>query len=148
MLPEGAPRITCTLSTPLLADGTEGFITSANLSIDRDLVWVDTGETLYKEPTAQVVENIGEDAGTLMFEVIPVDVDGMREVSGTGIRMWAYLLHVEIMFPNGLLRSVEYVFQPTMADIELGFDLDLAPQSGVDSLPPLPQINFIDGGTP
>lgn len=37
-LPTTAPKVNCTLSKPLLADGTEGVIKSASLEIDRDLI--------------------------------------------------------------------------------------------------------------
>lgn len=150
-LPESAPKVNCTLSKPLMADGTVGVITSAFLKIDKDLVWTDTGETIYKEsvPTLSIDDT---DPGTVSFEVIPVDVDGMHDAAGNGIKNWVYTLRVELELANSVNRSVDYVFQPTLEDGDV--DLDLVPHRGVVSeppiaFPPVPQAPlFIHGGRP
>lgn len=144
-LPVNAPKVNCTLSKPLLADGTEGVIKSASLKIDRDLVWVATGETLYKEsvPTP-VATGTGPTAGTISFQVIPVDAPGVRDSAGNAVNNWTYSLRVVITLPSSQERTVDYVFQPFTGSI---VDLDLIPQLGVDPLPPVTSTGVIDGGS-
>lgn len=151
-LPTNAPKVQCTLSQPLLADGTVGVITSAYLKMDKDLVWVESGETIYKESVPKLTTMDDDlDDQTLAFEVIPVDVDGMRDVSGSEIKNWTYTLRIEVEFPNNVSRSVDYTFQPVLAFPTL--DLDLVPHVGATTLPPItlpPMLNLdvLDGGTP
>lgn len=143
-LPESAPKVTCTLSKPLLADGTEGAIKSASLKIDRDLVWVASGETLYRESVPTLVTtDTGPTAGTLTFQVIPVDASGVRDSSGNAINNWVYTLRVVVTLPNSQERTVDYVFQPTMNTL---VDLDLVPHLGVEVVPPVVQ-GALDGGS-
>lgn len=150
-LPTSAPKVNCTLSKPLMADGTVGVITSAFLKMDKDLVWVDTGETIYKE-SVPTLESDPEDSGTISFEVIPVDVEGMHDAAGNAVKNWSYTLRTELELANGVSRTVDYVFQPTVADGDV--DLDLVPQVGVVSIPPItiPPVPepplFIHGGRP
>ena len=144
-LPTTAPVVTCTLSKPLLAEGTAGVIKSAYLKIDRDLVWADTGETIYKESVPTVVQ---EGDGTLSFQVVPVDVSGMRDAAGASIQNWVYTLRVTLTLTSGVERSVDYVFQPLSADGDV--DLDLVPHTNAVSEPPVPPITsvgVIDGGS-
>lgn len=142
-LPASAPKVNCTLSRPLLADGTEGVIKSASLKIDRDLVWVASGETLYKEsvPTP-VVAGETESAGTLAFEVIPTNVPGVRDSAGNAVLNWTYTLRVVITLPSSQERTVDYVFQPMVGQ---DVDLDLVPHLDVTPAPPV-LADVIDGG--
>lgn len=144
-LPESAPKVTCTLSKPLMADGTEGVIKSASLKIDRDLVWVASGDTLYKESVPIPVATDTGSTGTLTFEVIPVDVSGVRDTAGNNITNWAYTLRVILTLPSSQERTVDYVFQPRE-----GFpvDLDLVPQEGAVTIPVvIGSPDVIDGGS-
>lgn len=143
-LPASAPKVTCTLSKPLMADGTEGVIKSASLRIDRDLVWVATGETLYKEAVPVTVATDTGTAGTLSFDVIPVDVTGVRDVAGNNVNNWSYLLRVVLTLPSSQERTVDYVFQPREG---LDLDLDMVPQEGAVTLPPSTSPGVIDGGS-
>lgn len=147
-LPASAPTIPCTLSKPLLAEGTSGTITSAFLSIDRDLVWADTGETIYKDAVPIPIGAAeGPDAGTLAFVVIPTDVAGMRDAAGNTILNWAYNLRVSLTLASGVTRTVDYVFQPSQEDTLV--DLDLVPHGGAASIPPVVGgTEVLDGGTP
>jgi hypothetical protein len=145
-LPVTAPVVQCTLSKPLLADGTVGTIKSASLKIDRDLVWVPSGETIYKEnvPTP-IITGTGPDSGTLDFHVIPVDVPGVHDAAGNEINFWSYTLRVVVLFPGPLERTVDYVFQPLLVDGNV--DLDLVPQLDVVPIPPVATTGVLDGGT-
>lgn len=147
-LPDNAPIVDCSLSKPLLAEGTEGVITSAFLEIDRDLVWVETGETIYKEPVPVnvIVDYESEEViGTVRFSVIPVNAPGMRDLAGNDVINWMYSLRVNVGLP-GVTRTVTYRFQPLLG--ETSFDLDLVPHLNVDPLPPVTSVGLIDGGGP
>lgn len=143
-LPVGAPTITCSLSKPLLADGTEGAVTAAFLKIDRDLVWVPTGQTLFKDATPVPVNQ----DGSLTFDVIPVDAAGMRDAGGNTITHWVYNLRVAISLPEKVTRTIDFQFQPEEAGGPL--DLDLIPHIGATILAPVvePVPSVIDGGSP
>lgn len=145
-LPLNAPKVNCTLSKPLLAEGTVGVIKSASLKIDRDLVWVATGETIFKESVpAPVVAGTGPTTGTLTFQVIPVDASGVRDASGNVIQNWLYTLRVIVTLANSQERTIDYNFQPLSNQTEL--DLDLVPHASVATLPPVVSVGIIDGGS-
>lgn len=145
-LPSTAPKVNCTLSKPLMADGTVGTIKSASLKVDRDLVWVNTGETLYKESvTIPPVAAAGPTAGSLSFQVIPVDTFGVRDAAGNDVRNWTYTLRVVVTFAGNVERTVDYVFQPLTSDTLV--DLDLVPHLNVTPLPPVVNAGLIDGGS-
>ena len=143
-LPASAPKVNCTLSKPLMADGTEGAIKSASLKIDRDLVWVASGETIYKDsvPT-QVATGDVDVAGTLSFQVIPTDIPGVRDAAGSLVQNWVYTLRVVLTLPNGQERTVDYIFQPR---VDQDIDLDLVPRQNVETLPPVTR-DVVDGGS-
>lgn len=143
-LPVSAPTIMCSLSKPLLSDGTEGVVTAAFLKTDRDLVWVPTGQTIFKDPAPVVVN---ED-GSLSFAVIPVDAVNMRDAGGNTITHWVYTLRVVILLAGDVTRIIDYMFQPEEAGGPI--DLDLIPHVNATILPPVlePVPSVIDGGTP
>lgn len=128
-LPESAPKVTCTLSRPLQAEGTQGVILSSYLQIDRGLVWAASGETLYPEPVPVVVDELN---GGVSFEVIPVDAEGVMDLAGNLVTFWYYTLRLEIRLAENRMKTVTYNFQPT-SDGDL--DLDLVPQDGEVSIP-------------
>ena len=132
-LPISAPTVTCTLSKPLLADGTPGTITSAFLKIDRDLVWGESGETIYKDPVPIPVTSLG----TLTFPVVAADAVGMLDSAGSEITYWTYTLRVSISLASGITRVIDYVFQPDQVDDVV--DLDLVPQYGAVTVPSILQ---------
>lgn len=137
-LPTSAPKVTCTLSKPLLADGTEGAIKSATLKIDRDLVWVPTGETLYKEGVTIPVTG-----GAITFQVIPVDAPSVRDSAGNTVVNWVYSLRVVVTLLNNQERTIDYNFQPTIGQT---IDLDLVPHTGAVIVPPVVTPGVVDGG--
>lgn len=137
-LPTAAPKVACTLSKPLLADGTEGAIKSATLKMDRDLVWALTGETLYKEGVAIPVNE-----GVLSFQVIPVDSLGARDSAGNSVQNWVYSLRVIVSLTNGQERTIDYTFQPKVGET---IDLDLVPHTGATIIPPIIKP-VVDGGS-
>ena len=143
-LPIGVPTVTCTLSKPLLAQGTEGSITSAFLKIDRDLVWVDTGETIYKDSAPVSIPS----DGNLSFPAIPVDIPGMRDTGGNTITHWTYTLRVTLTLLSGVTRVTDYMFQPEITGGVM--DLDLIPHLNAFIIPPVlvPVPSVIDGGNP
>jgi len=128
-LPNNAPTVPCTLSKPLLAEGTVGTISSAYLQIDRILVWAATGETIYGD-SAPIKP--GND-GTLAFNVIPVDAEGVLDAAGNMVQDWSYSLRVSLTLANNSPKTVTYAFQPRTGQT---IDLDLQPQVGVISNPP------------
>jgi len=136
-LPTSAPKVTCTLSKPLMADGTEGAIKSATLKIDRDLVWVATGETLFKEGVT-----IPLAGGAITFEVIPVDATGVRDSSGNTVTNWVYSLRVVVTLANTQERTIDYNFQP-----RIGQTVDLVPHTGAVIIPPVVTPGTVDGGS-
>lgn len=138
-LPTSAPKVTCTLSKPLLADGTEGAIKSATLRMDRDLVWVPTGETLYKEAVPIPVAD-----GVITFEVIPVNAPSVRDSAGQAVINWVYTLRVVVTLPSSQERTIDYNFQPMTGQT---VDLDLIPHLGAVILPPVVSPGIIDGGS-
>lgn len=144
-LPTSAPTVTCTLSKPLLADGTVGTITSASLTVDRILVWSDTGETIYADPVPISVAVSGPTEGTIVFDVIPVDVVGMYDSGGNAIQNWTYTLRVMLTLAGGATRVVDYTFQPIESESTL--DLDLIAQVGAVIIPPVVE-GVVDGGAP
>jgi hypothetical protein len=144
-LPANAPKVNCTLSKPLLGEGTPGVIKSASLKIDRDLVWAATGETLYKESVPTVVEaGTGPTSGTLSFQVIPVDTPGMRDTLGNSVTNWVYTLRVIVTLPGNVERTVDYNFQPLSNQVT--YDLDLVAHVNPPVVPPVIAVAVIDGG--
>lgn len=132
-LPSSAPTVLCELSKPLMADGTVGEIISASLEIDRIVIWVQSGETIYSDPVTVFPEN----DGVLRFPVVPVNVDGMIDIVGNAVTNWRYTLRVNLLLADEQSKVVVYDFQPREDGT---FDLDLNPQNG-SSLPPV----FVDG---
>lgn len=144
-LPASAPKVNCTLSKPVLAEGTLGQIKSATLKIDRDLVWVATGETIFKESVpAPVTTGTGPTAGTISFQVIPVDANGVRDANGNTIKNWLYTLRVIVTLANNQERTIDYNFQPLSNQTEM--DLDLVPHVAAVTIPPVVDSGVIDGG--
>lgn len=128
-LPESAPKVTCTLSRPLQADGTQGMITSAHLQIDRGLVWAASGETLYSDP---VPIDVNELTGGLSFEVIPVDAPGVLDLAGNMVEFWHYTLRISLRLAENTMKTVTYHFQPESGGET---DLDLIAHDGAISNP-------------
>lgn len=144
-LPTNAPKVNCTLSKPLLAEGTVGVIKSASLKIDRDLVWAETGETLYKEAVpVPVASGTGPTAGTLSFQVIPVNATGVRDTLGNVVTNWLYTLRVIVTLASNVERTIDYNFQPTSNQTNL--DLDLVAHVNAPVVPPVVSLAEIDGG--
>ena len=144
-LPVNAPKVNCTLSKPLLGEGTAGTIKSASLKIDRDLVWASTGETMYKEAVPTVVESgTGPTSGTLSFQVIPVDSPGMLDTLGNAVTNWVYTLRVIVLLPGNVERTVDYNFQPLSN--QMTYDLDLVAHANAPVVPPVITPAVIDGG--
>lgn len=153
-LPSSAPQVTCTLSEPLLAEGTTGVITQAFLSMDRTIVWAASGETIYKDPVKVDVDPVDK---SLSFEVIPVDAEGVLDLAGNLINFWTYQLRVSLQLADSTSKTVNYVFQPIGTEL---LDLDLVPQVDATSTPPATisgqevtiyigeDFDIIDGGTP
>lgn len=147
-LPDSAPKVVCSLSKPLQADGTVGAITSAFLTIDRTLVWAESGETIYMDPVS--IENVET---ILEFEVIPVDAAGIFDLAGNLIENWKYSLRVGLLLDDGQAKTVTYDFQPLTGE---DVDLDLIPQLNSVSVPPAvvsgSEVTIVfggsDGGTP
>lgn len=129
-LPETAPKVTCTLSRPLQAEGTTGLITSAHLEIDRGLVWAASGETIYPDPVPVLVDEL---SGGLSFEVVPVDAEGVMDLAGNMVTDWHYILRIQVKLAENQTKTVTYRIQPTSGGLQ---DIDLVPQDGEVSNPP------------
>lgn len=130
MFPESAPKVVCSLSRPLLPDGSTGKIIDAYLEIDRILVWTFSGETIYNSATQLPVS---EDF-SLEFTVLPVDAEGVLDSAGNVVNNWVYTLTVEVEVEDGRKTFVPYKFQPTLGS---NLDLDLIPHADARSLDPV-----------
>ncbi|UJP39313.1 right-handed parallel beta-helix repeat-containing protein [Cellulomonas palmilytica] len=143
-LPAGISTCTVTKSPPKDILGNLGTLVSATVKADRDLVWAETGETLYGQQAIPVAP-IGDG---LSFPLIHVNQAGVLDANtGEAVTNWFYTITLTVKF--GARQQVdEYRLQVVLG--QLTVDLDDLPRKGT-VLPsvsaPLPAVTSVAGKT-
>lgn len=119
VFPVGAPTVRCILSTPVTVDGGETTFKDVNLSMNKDLVYTPTGETIYLNKVPIEVES----DGSLSFDVLATDVDGYVDLdTGQKITGWTYTLIYKVGD-----RQKSIVFSPVSYEPVVDLDLPEPP---------------------